>query len=1167
MNDVDCSTQVADHFADAPDPVATACLHPPRTLASPVAHEPVWRRAAHKAGLFDASATLIFLDRTGLGATLADTLRKRGQHVITVRAGRRYRASKDGNYDIDPRAAQDYERLVAALAERDRRPGLVYHLWTVTGVQRHTIAALQDMGMSSLLLLARALGARGVGPIPPLAMVVVSDGVQRVSDEGGLDPAKATVLGPCRTIPHHGSGIDLRHVDIRLPRRNSLPWTGLCDMLIAEPTGRDRDDMVAYRGSERWVRTWAPLSAIAANDAPCVGDRARGDLKTSGVYLITGGLTGFSLALTGHLAQLCDARLAVILPAPLPPRAHWADIAAHGGADPLAIMIRQICVIEVIGGAVMPIVADVTEARDMARAVRQIRACWGPLDGVFHAADLPGHRLAMQPPSSSPRQPVSAAFQGTLALDAALRDERPDFLLLLSSPAAVAGLASGDEASGAEDASASAFLAAYAQSRRGDTTCVTLIDWSGWHRREVASSRAALRAPVVPGPQVPMDHAILRSLYRLPAGDMVAEGMVSPRHPWLRDEQELADGATLMSVTGLVELVRAGFLSVQPGPCVLRDVLLLAPFTPSEGDCRTLRVHFARGDDGDWRDDAGWHFSVLGQTLGQRDWIEHACGTIFPLGATVTPPFDPAAVMARCVRSDAFDACSPMHGGLHWPTLRQSWVGQGEAMLDLELDRAGTEDLLPGVLDCTIAAARCLLADRSGGEVVIAGSVGAISLYAPLPRQVIGHIRTRDLADNRADGAMIDITLTDTQGLLIARIDNLTMVRVDRECWRAAVDRHGSRPRVKPAACAVEGLRIIHQVLERAHSAHWMVSSTGTIQDDGDAPATATERLIGDIWSDLSPPGPIGRQTDLIASGAHPLIALHALSQLGERTGKHLSLATMLKATTVAELAILIDAKQGSAPVRARGGTTPLFMIHDGSGQTAIYHALAARMDDGRPVLGIEPDRYAGGPYMHTGVTDMARAYVARVRKVQPQGPYLLSGLDAGGVIAFDMACQLQAMGEQVALVAIIDSADVEAHERPFRFFRLGIPRLRKGSLPFLRLWARARQTHHPRGLFTGGETGGEVILFKATQGTGTAEDQPASTRYTDCLLGWGKRVAGEVTLVAVPGGHRSALQEPHVEALARRLCDAIARVLPQDTSLPAEAPAPARVQVEQAVS
>ena len=71
---------------------------------------------------------------------------------------------------------------------------------------------------------------------------------------------------------------------------------------------------------------------------------------------------------------------------------------------------------------------------------------------------------------------------------------------------------------------------------------------------------------------------------------------------------------------------------------------------------------------------------------------------------------------------------------------------------------------------------------------------------------------------------------------------------------------------------------------------------------------------------------------------------------------------------------------------------------------------------------------------IHTRIAEMAAYHIDRIRSVQPHGPYLVGGMCAGGVIAFEIARQLQSQGEKVAVVALIDAADAAATPRAWRF-------------------------------------------------------------------------------------------------------------------------------------
>jgi thioesterase domain-containing protein len=245
----------------------------------------------------------------------------------------------------------------------------------------------------------------------------------------------------------------------------------------------------------------------------------------------------------------------------------------------------------------------------------------------------------------------------------------------------------------------------------------------------------------------------------------------------------------------------------------------------------------------------------------------------------------------------------------------------------------------------------------------------------------------------------------------------------------------------------------------------------------------------------------------------------------------------------------------------------------------------------------LNPRALPGVPMAHTRIEDMAAYHIRKIAQVQPHGPYLLGGMCAGGVVAFEMALQLRARGERAALIALLDAADPEAALKPWRFaterldrmagelrqartmsaprrvrllvgglarklrnfvaYRVGKTwrdardrtrlRLLRAALDRGRAPAKligrpsatitylyAQRGYRPRGRLEEGD----LVLFRATRGEGI--DAPFRDFYVDPLLGWGIRGARGVRVEDVPGGHTSMLQEPHVDILARRMQEAI---------------------------
>ncbi|HKG13541.1 MAG TPA: amino acid adenylation domain-containing protein, partial [Pyrinomonadaceae bacterium] len=109
-------------------------------------------------------------------------------------------------------------------------------------------------------------------------------------------------------------------------------------------------------------------------------------------------------------------------------------------------------------------------------------------------------------------------------------------------------------------------------------------------------------------------------------------------------------------------------------------------------------------------------------------------------------------------------------------------------------------------------------------------------------------------------------------------------------------------------------------------------------------------------------------------------------------------------------------------PVQPQGSLTPFFCVHPVGGGVFCYRALARRLGREQPFYGLQARDLFEGQEPHTDVEAMAADYVEGLRSVQPTGPYRLGGWSLGGVVAFEMAQQLQRRGESVSLLALIDS-------------------------------------------------------------------------------------------------------------------------------------------------
>lgn len=1244
----------------------------------------------------------VLADDSPLCARLMQRLRDDGALLTVVRVGKAY-ARRGDEFTLPLGQPGQFDRLLGTLAAEGRAPQDLYHFWTLTGNKPvepglRGIEEMRRLGFDSLVHLAQAIGREDVSE--PMRWCVVTDHLQRVAGETQLQPTKATLLGPCKVIPREFSHIRCHCIDLQLPPPGSVRERQLIERLLAEPTAGPDEDVVAYRGMERWVQTYAP-APLEPQATPQAG------LRQKGTYLITGGLGGVGLALAGHLAATVQAKLVLVGRSPLPDRKDWTTWLATHAAHPHAARIRQVMALEAQGAEVMVAAADVADLGQMKSVVKQARARFGAVHGVLHTAGVLNDGVIQLKDDAAVSAVWAPKVQGTVVLEAALAavqaDAPLDFLVLFSSISSFAGLA------GQVDyAAANAFLDAYAQERlMRDGTHTVAVNWSQWQEVGMAAALAQQLglAPAAAASQ-PVGHPLVADCVKDAPHEREYSTHFSTASHWLLDEHRIKGGEALIPGTGYLELVRAAFAHHPPaaGQVIeLRDVTFLSPFVVHGGEDKELRVQFRRGADAE-----SLHFIVMGRQPGEaEDWVENVRGEAAYVTATRTEA--PLAQIAeRCRgRAQVFDGTEkPAHldFGPRWSNLRRIDYGQGEALARLSLPQPFEADLAqfklhPAMMDMATAGAQALIPGfDERRDFFVPASYGSVRILADLPTHILSHVRYR--GDNAPDSerqalpelAVYDVTVMDEQGRVLVEIEEFTMIRVRDKALlggdapAAAPVHHVTPATVKPKGVANELLavglsqgiltregadalgRIIAagagpQVIVSAQDLKAVLAPLHTpaggpakaepdagAADDPDwaAPVTATEILIAEMWGDMLGVARVSAKANFFDLGGHSLLALQVINKLKKRTGKTLPLTALLEAPTVEGLAGLIEPRPEAgtpgAPAEATGAAVaavrtfsktlitirpapqgvakpPLFFVHDGNGETLLYRTLALMLRHDQAVYGLQPEMRPDGSVVHTTIAAMAAAHVAQIRQVQPHGPYFLTGLCAGGVIAFEMARQLEDAGEVTQFVGIIDAGDVHAEERRFRIAGARLSRL-LGSLtedtgePAVVRWGKAipkilhktvnlaryeigsrlDQSRNARKVQKLREQGaeahqdseaheapdiaylkvyeyahkehqpqgvfrsGDVVVFRALKGDGSVGDMPYIEKFVDPLLGWQVRVASPVVGEDIPGGHSSMLQEPNVRVLAdkmQRHLDAALRRADSTATPAAAAPKP----------
>ncbi|MFJ2995361.1 SDR family NAD(P)-dependent oxidoreductase [Pandoraea sp. NPDC087047] len=406
-------------------------------------HVPIFRRTAMPAPRAGAGCTLVLGDADSLSDRLLQQLTSDdAARVVSVVPGPAFARIDAHRYVVQPTSVQDLEQVLRAVDAELGTVAHICHLWSAGG-----------NGYASLLALAQALQGAGT----PASILVVTDQLADVSGTEALDPERALLLGPTRVIPQELPGVACRLVDIERPASGSDGETRLVEQLRAELYGDGTHALLAYRGPHRWVRGYEPVANAGAGAVR---------LRQGGVYLITGGLGGIGQALARHLASHWQARL--VLVSRQADRVDQADLEAFAGAQ------------------ILRIAADVTDAESIRAAVARAREHFGALHGVIHAAGVSADGLIAQRSEAVAKRVFAPKIDGTRHLLAALGDAAPDFVLLCSSLASVAG------GLGRVDyAAANAYLDAVATAHlRTGRYPVISVNWDGWRDVGMAAGLA-----------------------------------------------------------------------------------------------------------------------------------------------------------------------------------------------------------------------------------------------------------------------------------------------------------------------------------------------------------------------------------------------------------------------------------------------------------------------------------------------------------------------------------------------------------------------------------------------------------------------------------------------------------------------------------------------------
>ncbi|MEU8348741.1 SDR family NAD(P)-dependent oxidoreductase [Streptomyces sp. NPDC048845] len=317
--------------------------------------------------------------------------------------------------------------------------------------------------LTGLFRLAKALMHAGAG----LDLVVLTrQALAVVPGESGVVTEHAAFAGLAKAIAREYPYVTVRMIDAD----DAVPAALLRAEILAPQTG-----LYALRGTDKYHESLAELPEIpAARDTY---------LRPGGAYLITGGLGGIGLETARHFAAGTPGiHLYLLGRTSLPPRAEWDAVAADP-RHPAAARVTAVREIAGLGATVHPVAADVADEAALSGLLTTVRAAHGRLDGIVHAAGVPGADLIAHRDAADFTSVLRPKLHGAFLLHHLTQDDRPDFVLHMSSVAAVF------PALGQADyAAANSYLDHLARTLNTPEHRVVSVNWVAW--REVGMAVA-----------------------------------------------------------------------------------------------------------------------------------------------------------------------------------------------------------------------------------------------------------------------------------------------------------------------------------------------------------------------------------------------------------------------------------------------------------------------------------------------------------------------------------------------------------------------------------------------------------------------------------------------------------------------------------------------------
>lgn len=443
----------------------------------PALYKPVWsRQPAYLKPVSSAFTSLkqhswiIFKDKSGISEQFISLLQQHNAQLIIIEADTSYRELSLHHFKLNPAIKAHYDALFKRI-KRELRAPIILHAYSCDNLEAdlsHNEEINQQLtaGFYSVLYLIQSY-IEQIGEQLPLRCTLLTRGTQQVLGTEKIIPINASLTGACRVIPQEHPLLQCRLIDLN-PDEPAF-YDGKLFTHILNECVRDAwsepYSMTAYRHGYQWDLTYALAKPQLVQDR----------LKDSGVYLVTGGLGGIALALCEAIAkQVSKPTFILFSRTPVILESEW-DTILNDPENKMYKKIRSLKALQTLGATLAFHTVDLTDYKSLSIEIKACKSSFGQINGVLHCAGIAGSGLMQLKSHDKAQAVLMPKIHGTYYLARALHDLSLDFVVLMSSIAALTG-----EQGQIDYCGANACLDTFAQSQLFSADVVLSLNWNTW---------------------------------------------------------------------------------------------------------------------------------------------------------------------------------------------------------------------------------------------------------------------------------------------------------------------------------------------------------------------------------------------------------------------------------------------------------------------------------------------------------------------------------------------------------------------------------------------------------------------------------------------------------------------------------------------------------------